>query len=69
MQNNKYINLFSLKFQIFISMFLIIVIFITAKFLIDYKDNEKQTLNYLVNTNKTINTFLAQNIRESILQL
>ena len=66
MQNNKYINLSSLRFQMFISMFLIIVIFITAKFLIDYKDNEKQTLNYLVNTNKTINTFLAQNVRESI---
>lgn len=66
MKNNRYINFFSLKFQLFISMFIILFMFIAAKFIIDYKNNEKQILNYLVNTNKTINTFLEQNIREYI---
>jgi signal transduction histidine kinase len=66
MKNNRYINFSSLRFQLFISMFIILVMFIAAKFIIDYKNNEKQILNYLVNTNKTINTFLAQNIREYI---
>ena len=66
MKNNKYINFFSLKFQLFISMFVILLMFIAVKFIIDYKNNEKQILNYLINTNKTINTFLAQNIREYI---
>ena len=66
MKNNRYINFFSLRFQLFVSMFIILFMFIVVKFIIDYKNNEKQILNYLVNTNKTINTFLAQNIREYI---
>jgi signal transduction histidine kinase len=63
MKNNKYINFFSLKFQIFISMFSIVFVLILFQYLIEYKENEKRVLNYLINTNKTINTFLAQNIK------
>jgi signal transduction histidine kinase len=63
MKNNKYINFFSLRFQIFISMFSVIFILIIFQYSIEYKENEKRVLSYLQNINKTINTFLAQNIK------
>jgi signal transduction histidine kinase len=63
MLNKKNINFSSLKFKLFMSMFIVLFLFIIAKFFIDYKENEQKTLNYLVNTNKTINKFLAQNIK------
>jgi signal transduction histidine kinase len=60
--NNQKIE-HSLKFRIFISIFIILTIFTLIKFIKDYSDVNEKILSYVLDTNKTINKFLAENIR------